>query len=120
MWDRIFQTLDKDGNEQISSEELSTLDSDGAISHPRPPCPLPAGSARITTCRLAGDGGVDRDELLKQLGEMGFKTYKGETSFLDVLLRAAGDNDGDKKLSLDEINVQRQLSRQAAAEQERS
>ena len=51
---------------------------------------------------------------------MGFKTYTGETSFLDVLLRAAGDKDGDKKLSLDEINVQRQLSRQAAAERERS
>ena len=60
------------------------------------------------------------EPLLKQLGEMGFKTYTGETSFLDVLLRAAGDKDGDKKLSLDEINVQRQLSRQAAAERERS
>lgn len=89
MWERIFASLDKDQNDELSADELRALDKDG-------------------------DGGLSRDELLEALKAQGFTVHGGETSFVDVLLQAAGDRNNDGIISLEEINRERSLKKELA------
>jgi len=79
IWETVFAALDRDGDGELTKEELAALDANG-------------------------DGSLDRQELLACLRKQGFKTYNTEMGFVDVLLRCAGDEDQDGVLTVDEIN----------------
>ena len=82
VWDLIWKSLDTDGNQQLSVEELRKLDKDG-------------------------DSELSRSELMAALRAAGFKTHETETLFVDVLLQACGDSDRSGKVSLEEMNQAR-------------
>merc|ERR1712217_1023856 len=81
VWDSIWEKLDANQDGRISSDEMQALDSDG-------------------------DQQLNRTELLSAMkGVRGLECCKEEESFINEILRVAGDRDSDGKLSLTEINL---------------
>jgi len=79
VWHRIHRCMDADGDGKISVAELKQFDKDG-------------------------DGVIDRSELMAALERIGFTASKDEFGFIKEVLKAAGDADGDSKLTRAEIN----------------
>jgi len=89
LWDAIFRSFDQSGNGKVDEGDSSPLDKDGK-------------------------GGVTREELFSALKDQGFRTHEGETTFVDVLLKAAGGAVDDGFLTNREIISLRERRRQLA------
>ena len=53
----------------------------------------------------AGSGRINRKELKHAIARAGYETFSGEYTLVEAVLEAAGDLDGDGKLSRWEINA---------------
>eukprot|EP00746_Dinoflagellata_sp_MGD_P023878 gnl/MRDRNA2_/MRDRNA2_156003_c0_seq1.p1 gnl/MRDRNA2_/MRDRNA2_156003_c0~~gnl/MRDRNA2_/MRDRNA2_156003_c0_seq1.p1 ORF type:complete len:491 (+),score=96.46 gnl/MRDRNA2_/MRDRNA2_156003_c0_seq1:203-1474(+) len=84
VWETIFQRIKDDEDENLTMEHLERFG-------------------------FHADGHLDRGGLQKALKTLcGFEVHDGEYSFVDALLVAGGDIDGDGRLSIEEINMGRQ------------
>ena len=72
--ERIYALADADGDGRLSAEEFATLDEHGL-------------------------GRINRRELKQAIARAGYETFSGEYTLVDAVLEAAGDLDGDGKLS---------------------
>jgi len=80
IWKKLLTFLDADGDGEVSTEELKALDIDG-------------------------DGKLSKAELRAAISKVaGLSTIEGQDALVDYVLSAAGDEDKDGQLSIDEIN----------------
>ena len=80
IWSRIMSWLDADGDGEITTEELAALDVDG-------------------------DGKISKAELRTALASvLGLGSHDDQDTLVDMLMKVAGDTDGDMQLTREEIN----------------
>lgn len=80
LWERMYALADADGDGRLSVKEFATLDLDGS-------------------------GRINPSELKRAIERAGYETFSGEYTLVDAVMEAAGETDGDGKLSRWEVNA---------------
>ena len=81
VWHSVWKRLDTNNDGKLSPDEIAAVDQDG-------------------------DGRISKAELCDLMETAGFEVDKDELSFVDVIMSAAGDYNGDGYLSADELHVE--------------
>ena len=91
--------LDADGDGEISSDELAALDIDGDGKISKVSLHFHAYNCQFLVPPL-------KAELRAALGSvLGLGSHTDQDTLVDMVMREAGDKDGDQELTVEEINT---------------